>query len=287
MVALMQPLRVLFVDDEPGIRQTMPQILEHHGFVVSTASTVNGALGEITSNQFDVLISDLNIGEPGDGFVVVSAMRRTQPNCVTIILTGYPGFESALQAIRSQVDDYLIKPAAIPGLLKMIEDRIKEPKPGRVEASKRISDILRENTFEVAQKALTAMKADPVLSAVPVTDQQRIENIPHVLTRVAKTLESADTEPADSAAVAAAEALGRKRYGQGYEMVHFLTHARLIQGAIYHVIHENLLSLNLSYFMLDLKRLNDVLGILFEHTVRGYIEAEKTHQPKHMFHQHR
>ena len=69
------------------------------------------------SAQFDVLISDLNIGQPGDGFTVVSAMRRSQPACITLILTGYPGFDTALEAIRSQVDDYLIKPAAIPTLI--------------------------------------------------------------------------------------------------------------------------------------------------------------------------
>jgi ActR/RegA family two-component response regulator len=40
--------------------------------------------------HFDVLISDLNIGHPADGFVVVSAMRRTQPDTLTFILTGYP-----------------------------------------------------------------------------------------------------------------------------------------------------------------------------------------------------
>jgi YesN/AraC family two-component response regulator len=37
-----------------------------------------------------------------------------QPKCVTLILTGYPGFDSALKALRNQVDDYLIKPADIP-----------------------------------------------------------------------------------------------------------------------------------------------------------------------------
>ena len=63
--------------------------------------------------RFDLLISDLNIGHPADGFIVVSAMRRTDPDCVTFILTGYPGFETALQAIREQLDDYLIKPADI------------------------------------------------------------------------------------------------------------------------------------------------------------------------------
>jgi YesN/AraC family two-component response regulator len=42
-------------------------------------------------------------------------MRRTKPDCVNLILTGYPAFETALEAIRNQVDDYIVKPAEIPG----------------------------------------------------------------------------------------------------------------------------------------------------------------------------
>jgi YesN/AraC family two-component response regulator len=56
-------------------------------------------------------------------------MRRTQPKCVTLILTGYPGFETALEALRNQVDDYLIKPADIPTLVNLIEKKLEQRKP--------------------------------------------------------------------------------------------------------------------------------------------------------------
>src|ERR1700752_1514643 len=98
--------RVLFVDDEPGIRATLPAILTQHGFDLRVAATVREAITEINSNEFDILIADLNIGEPGDGFTVVSAMRRCQPNCVNFILTGYPAFESALRGIQAHAVDY-------------------------------------------------------------------------------------------------------------------------------------------------------------------------------------
>jgi two-component system response regulator GlrR len=126
----MEPIRVLFVDDEPGIRLTMPLILRQHGFSVTAVGTVNEALAEITSAQFDVLISDLNFDHPADGFIVVSAMRRTQPNCVTLILTGYPGFETALEAIQNQVDGYLIKPAQIPALVNLIGAKLQQRNSG-------------------------------------------------------------------------------------------------------------------------------------------------------------
>ena len=122
----MKPIRVLFVDDEPGMRITMPEVLRQHGFSVTAVGNVNEALDEITSAQFDVLISDWNFDHPADGFIVVSAMRRMQPKCVTLILTGYSGFETALEALRNQVDDYLIKPAEIPILVSLINEKLQQ-----------------------------------------------------------------------------------------------------------------------------------------------------------------
>src|SRR4051794_22509141 len=113
--------RLLFVDDEGTIRQTLSAILTSKGFEVVTAPSVSEALELVNTQHFDVLLSDLNIGEPGDGFTVVSAMRRVQPHACTFILTGYPDFESALRAIRSQVDDYFAKPADVDALVDRIQ----------------------------------------------------------------------------------------------------------------------------------------------------------------------
>src|SRR5512146_2827643 len=107
----------------------MPQILRMRGHEVTVAATVAGALREKASRPFEVLIADLHIGQPGDGFTVVSAMRRTHPTCVNIILTGYPGFESALQAIRMQVDEYLVKPADPQHLLATLDEHLQTRAP--------------------------------------------------------------------------------------------------------------------------------------------------------------
>ena len=270
----MEPIRVLFVDDEPGIRLTMPQTLEQHGFSVTAVGTVNEALAEIMSAQFDVLLSDLNIGQPSDGFTVVSAMRRTQPECVTLILTGYPGFETALQAIRSQADDYLIKPISIPTLLSLIEEKLKVRNPVKIAATKRIAEILRENTFEITQRALKEMKSDPLLGTLPVTDEQRVEHTPQVLEELATMLDSEEPNRTQPTTIDAAGLRGAKRYQFGYTSPLLATHVRLLERAIYDVIHEQLLSLNLSYFMFDLKRLNDSLGVQLEHSLKAFLDAE-------------
>ena len=117
--------RLLFVDDEEGIRLTLPLLLEARGFNVRVAASVAEALSEIRTHEFDVLLSDLNIGEDGDGFAVVRAMRKAYPNCVGILLTGYPAFESAVQAIEDEVDGYFVKPADIDPLVSTIERKLR------------------------------------------------------------------------------------------------------------------------------------------------------------------
>ena len=102
-----------------------------HGYEAVTANSVAEALNIITSQKFDVLISDLNMGHIADGFTVVHTMRRVNPDCINFILTGFPAFETALQALRAQVDDYLTKPSDVPTLVAAIEEKAERAPSSR------------------------------------------------------------------------------------------------------------------------------------------------------------
>jgi hypothetical protein len=158
-------------------------------------------------------------------------------------------------------------------LINLIEQKLKNPKGGKVAANKRLSQILRDNMVEIAQRALDEMKSDPLIGALPMNDEQRIEYIPGTLEEPTM-LESAEPEQTAKTIIQGAE-VRAKRYLQGYTIPMLGTHARLVGRAIYDVIHENLLSLNLSYFMFDLKRLNDSLGIQLEYTQIADLDAEQ------------
>src|ERR1700732_833729 len=90
--------------------------LVRDGFEVVAVANVRAALTCIATAHFDVLLSDLHMPLAGDGFTVVSAMRHTHPETVTLVLSGYPELEEALSAIRSQADDVLVKPIEIASL---------------------------------------------------------------------------------------------------------------------------------------------------------------------------
>jgi ActR/RegA family two-component response regulator len=274
----MKRSKVLFVDDDASIVSTMEAILLQHGYDVTAVGSVNEALAQISSAPFDVLISDLNIGHPGDGFTIVSAMRRTHPRCITLILTGYPGFDSALEAIRSQVDDYLIKPAPVPQLINLIEQKLKNPRPGRAVANKRISLILRENVLDITQRALKEMKGDAPMQTLAISDELRIEGAARMIEELAAMLESGKPEKAATETVQDAVSRGEVWHRQGYSIPQVAAYMRLLERAIFAVIHEHMLSINLSYFMFDLGRLNDSLGIQLEHTLMAYLDVEGARQ---------
>jgi DNA-binding NtrC family response regulator len=111
---------LLFVDDEDSIRLTLTAILKKHGFEVTAVASVSDALAQMDLTKYDVLISDLNIEKRGDGFAVVAAMEVRQPSCTNIILTAYPDFDTAQQAIRLSVADYFVKPVNIEELISTI-----------------------------------------------------------------------------------------------------------------------------------------------------------------------
>jgi len=267
--------RILFVDDEAAIRETMPRILSLHGYDVFCVGTVAQALAAITSRPFDVLITDLNIGQPGDGFTVVSGMRRTQPDCINFILTGYPALEAALEAIRSQVDGCLVKPASVSSLLAEIEGKLKNPVRHQPLPCKRLSGLLRELSNEIVQRTLALTEADSEFMALRISDEDRVAPIPPVLAMLADVLDSSDPDNAHSEVMRLGAQWAKVRYRQGFSIPLLIKHVRLLESAIFELASENLLLLNLSYFLTDMKRANQTLFLLLESFMKAFQKLDK------------
>jgi len=116
--------RILFVDDEPAIRATLAVILRRYGFLVTVASTVAEALEEMRKQEFDLLLSDVNLEGERDGYNIVRAMRELNPNCINIVLTGFPDEESAAEGLELGIDDYIAKPANADVLVAMLAEKL-------------------------------------------------------------------------------------------------------------------------------------------------------------------
>jgi DNA-binding response OmpR family regulator len=261
--------RLLFVDDEPGIRATLAAILKQRGFEVTTASTVSEALNLIARQSFDVLLSDLNIGEAGDGFTVVSAMRRTQPEAATFILTGYPAFETALEAIRQQVDDYFVKPADVHELIEKIQSRLTGPKKEihRIEP-RRLPGILEENKREIFVRWLEAARADASIDSSRLSDQELTDQLPLLIDEIV----SAEIGQKSSAkALNAAQRHGSARFQQGYTIPAVIREARILHEVISRVVQENLLAVEISFLITDIMQIGETIQAFLEESIRSFL----------------
>lgn len=262
--------KILFLDDEENIRLTLGLYLEEQGFSVTTVATVPEALRLITQQDFDILIADLNVGSPGDGFTVVSAMRRTQPQAVTFILTGYPAFETALQAIRLQVDDYITKPTDTQALVEKIRLKLAQPKPQHQITTRRLSEIIAAKVEEITADWLRDAKRDATLSGFRLSDVEFTDHVPRVLNAI---LEVAHGSEISSEDLNAARDHGNTRRKQGYTVPLLIRESRLLDDAIARCVQSNLLQVQISYLIPDLISVHRTKEILLEESVTAFLAA--------------
>lgn len=265
----MSHARLLFVDDEPSIRLTLPAILKNEGFLVTTAASVAEAIDCINKEKFDVLISDLNIGQPGDGFTVVSVMRRVQPEAVTFILTGYPDFESALRAIRNQVDDYLTKPADVASLVAALKQKLANRTPLRHLPTRRAPELLLDKLDEILNRWLVAVAEIPRLRNLSPKDQ--LNNVPDMLTGIcSQVIHGSDVLTPEAQAIAVQHGLARFEAGLRTDLI--VLETRLLQRVIAHVLQENLLVIDLSTLISDVMKIADLIAMSAEESIRSFNE---------------
>jgi len=263
--------RLLFVDDEPSIRLTLPAILKRRGFDVTAAATVSEALNFIATQKFDFLLSDLNIGEPGDGFTVVSAMRRTQPEAGTFILTGYPAFETALEAIRQQVDDYFVKPADVDTLVQKIQEKLATPRNGkrRIEI-KRLTTILNESKRQIVSQWLKMARADEQINSTRRSDAELIDHLPSVIDEMMRDRESQRLSPQG---LLAAQKHGTERFRQGCTIPTMIRESGILHEVVSRVVQENLLAVEISFVIADIMSIGETIQAFLEESMRAYLHA--------------
>lgn len=105
----MRDYQILLVDDDPLILETIGIFLENQGHIVTKVESGERAVEEITREKFDMVITDL-VMEDIDGIGILKKVKEVDPQTMVIILTGYGDMTSAIDALRLNADDYLLKP---------------------------------------------------------------------------------------------------------------------------------------------------------------------------------
>ena len=115
-------MRVLVVDDERNIRQTMATALESMDHEVVTVSTGGEALRRLETENFQVVLLDLKLQQES-GLDLLAEILRRDPNVSVVIVTAYASIESAVEAMRRGAYDFLAKPCT-PDQVRQLLNRI-------------------------------------------------------------------------------------------------------------------------------------------------------------------
>ena len=117
---------LLVVDDEPGMIRLIERFASRLGFDVVTSGGGREALARLETDKADVALVDLRLPDV-DGLEVLREIRAAAPRCQAILMTGFAGIETAIEAIKLGAMDYLSKPldmARLEQLLARVRDDI-------------------------------------------------------------------------------------------------------------------------------------------------------------------
>jgi DNA-binding NtrC family response regulator len=116
----MKTYRILVVDDELLIRDLLYDFFTAQGWDIIVAEGGQKAVDYLKNQQFDVVLTDLKMPDI-DGMELTSRIRNLYGDMPIIIMTGYPSLDSAVEALRYKVDDYIVKPFNVNQLYKSVK----------------------------------------------------------------------------------------------------------------------------------------------------------------------
>jgi two-component system response regulator PilR (NtrC family) len=119
------PSRILVVDDERSMQEFLEIFFRREGYEVVTAGDVEEALVAVGADDFDVVISDIQM--PGaSGLELLRAVKEESPDTVVIMITAFATTETAIEAMKQGAYDYVIKPFKVDELRLAVEKALEK-----------------------------------------------------------------------------------------------------------------------------------------------------------------
>ncbi|MBL7177470.1 MAG: sigma-54-dependent Fis family transcriptional regulator [Desulfobacteraceae bacterium] len=147
-----QKMKILIVDDEMIVRESLYQWFKKYGHEVATASSGFEALKKIKEVPFDLLFVDIKMPEM-NGIELLGKVKEEYPDTIVIIMTAYGSIETAVQAMKLGANDYLLKPFKPDQLSLVIEKVMRQHRlslefrylKGQLEEKTRFDNIIGQS----------------------------------------------------------------------------------------------------------------------------------------------
>lgn len=121
----MQKIRILVVEDDLELRETLEEVLSDEGYEVAVAERGEDAVTLASQALFDLVVTDIKM--PGiDGLEALEQMKQRQPEVKSLVVTGYSSHQDAVRAVRLGVGEYLQKPFGLDSLLERVNEMVAE-----------------------------------------------------------------------------------------------------------------------------------------------------------------
>ncbi len=257
------------MDDNEMVRTSLRAVLEINQFHVTAAANVGEALHLIDVEPFDVLLCDLHMPGAGDGFTVVSAMRHTNPQAITLVFTGYPALKQAMDAILLQADEILVKPMAIDALVTLIRDRLKQRGTRTLTNIERVAAILERDSQATIDNWLERVNKEEELTIVPLNVEHRTGHLPKLIQELVQRLRvprNLGTKAVSEAAVLH----GTVRFAQGYTVPMIVEESRILQVSIFQTLQNNLTTVDFSLLLIDVMTIADEVDSQLKQTIISF-----------------
>jgi PAS domain S-box-containing protein len=120
-----RPNKILVIDDDDAIRESLKDIFEAKGYDVEGASIGGEALRMMYREPFDAALIDIKLSDI-DGLVLLKELKKISPEIICIIMTGNATMQNAVKALKEGADDYFIKPLMIDDVLHRIHESLEK-----------------------------------------------------------------------------------------------------------------------------------------------------------------
>jgi CheY-like chemotaxis protein len=263
--------RLLLVGDNDDVRAVFKEGLESYGFEVVAAASVNEALRLISTEKFDVLLSDLHMPDAGDGFTVVSAMRHAHPNAVTLVLSGYPALQEAMAAMLLEADEVLVKPVGLAAVAEIIQKKLSNPSARRSMKKERVAEILERDAEPTIRDWMSKVERNEELSGISLNYQERTGHLPLLLSDLIRRLRLAPNAKLPNSTAAREHGIRRRK--QGYTVAMAVEESRILQVSIFGTLQNNLRSVDFNSVLLDVMTIADEVDSQLKQAMLGFTES--------------
>jgi two-component system response regulator HydG len=124
-------LKVLIVDDEAAYAETVKEALERVGYDCTIATSGKAGLRKIEAEDFDVVLTDLRLGDM-DGLEVLRRAKAEQPDAEVVVITGHSDVKTAVEAMQQGAANYLTKSGNLAELRTVVGKAVETLRLNRI-----------------------------------------------------------------------------------------------------------------------------------------------------------